>query len=158
MTNGQSLADGRLDDGELAWLARCADGGFGLIETCAAYVAFDGKAWDGELGIDRDDDLPGLTRLAERLRRGAALEIVQLFRGGVRATQRLSGEQVWSASSWQEDAPTCEVPRQAMVDDIARVIEQFAAAARRCQRAGFDGIELHGAHGCLLSQFLSATM
>ena len=158
MTNGQSLADGRLGDDELTWLARCADGGFGLIETCAAYVALDGKAWDGELGVDADDDLPGLTRLAERLRRGGGLAIVQLFHGGVRATQRLSGEQVWSASSWQEDAPTFEVPRPATERDIAGVIERFAAAAARCQIAGFDGIELHGAHGYLLSQFLSATM
>jgi 2,4-dienoyl-CoA reductase-like NADH-dependent reductase (Old Yellow Enzyme family) len=158
MTNGQSLADGRLGDDELAWLARCADGGFGLIETCAAYVGLDGKAWDGELGVDRDEDLPGLTRLADRLRRGGALAIVQLFHGGVRATRRLSGDQVWSASTWQEDAPTFEVPRPATADDIARAIEQFAAAARRCQLAGFDGIELHGAHGYLLSQFLSSTM
>ncbi|HEY0479635.1 MAG TPA: NADH:flavin oxidoreductase [Kofleriaceae bacterium] len=158
MTNGQSLPDGRLGDDELAWLARCADGGFGLIETCASYVSLDGKAWDGELGVDRDDDVPGLTRLAARIRRGGALALVQLFHGGVRATQRLSGEQVWSASTWQEDAPTFEVPRVATQDDLVRVIEHFAAAAHRVQRAGFDGIELHGAHGYLLSQFLSATM
>lgn len=158
LTNGQSLPDGRLGDDELAWLARRADGGFGLIETCAAYVGLDGKAWDGELGVDRDDDLPGLTRLAERLRRGGGLAIVQLFHGGVRATQRLTGEPVWSASTWREDAATFEVPRPATERDLARVIEQFAAAAARCQAAGFDGVELHGAHGYLLSQFLSATM
>ena len=64
----------------------------------------------------------------------------------------------WSASTWHEDAPTFEQPRPATGDDLARVIEQFAAAARRVQLAGFDGIELHGAHGYLLSQFLSATM
>src|ERR1043165_4594429 len=88
MTNGQSLPDGRLGDDELTWLARCADGGFGMIETCAAYVAQDGKAWDGELGVDRDDGIDGLTRLATRLRRGGALAIAQIFHGGVRATQR----------------------------------------------------------------------
>ena len=158
LTNGQSLPDGRLGDDELAWLARCADGGFGLIETCAAYVGLDGKAWDGELGVDRDDDLAGLGRLAARLRRGGGLAIVQLFHGGVRATQRLTGEQVWSATTWHEDTPAFEVPRPATELDLARVIEQFAAAAARCQAAGFDGVELHGAHGYLLSQFLSATM
>jgi 2,4-dienoyl-CoA reductase-like NADH-dependent reductase (Old Yellow Enzyme family) len=158
MTNGQSLADGTLGDDELAWLARCADGGFGMIETCAAYVGLDGKAWDGELGVDRDEDLAGLTRLATRLKRGGGLAIVQIFHGGVRATQRLSGEQVWSASTWHEDAPTFETPRPATEADLARVITQFADAAERTQRAGFDGVELHGAHGYLLSQFLSATM
>src|ERR1041384_4423783 len=110
MTNGQSLPDGRLGDDELAWLARFADGGCGLIETCAAYVGLDGKAWDGELGVDRDEDLPGLARVAARLKPGGALAMVQLFHGGVRATRRLSGEQVWSASTREEDAPTFEVP------------------------------------------------
>lgn len=158
MTNGQSLADGHLGEDELAWLARRADGGFGMIETCAAYVARDGKAWAGELGVDRDDGLPGLTRLASRLRRGGAAAIVQIFHGGVRAASALTGEQVWSASTWHEDGPTFEVPRTATAADVERVIEQFAAAAERCERAGFDGVELHGAHGYLLGQFLSRTM
>jgi len=158
MTNQQSLADGRLGEDELAFLARRADGGFGVVETCAAYVARDGKAWDGELGVDRDDQLPGLTRLADRIRRGGAVSIVQLFHGGVRAACRLTGEQVWSASTWHEDSPTFEPPRPATLADLERVIERFAEAAVRVQRAGFDGVELHAAHGYLLSQFLSRTM
>ncbi|HTR51280.1 MAG TPA: NADH:flavin oxidoreductase [Kofleriaceae bacterium] len=155
MTNLQSLADGALGDDEYNWLARRADGGFGLVETCASYVALDGKAWPGQLGCDRDDDAPGLARLAERLRRRGAIAIVQLFHGGVRATQKLTGAQVWSASTWREDSPDFEVPRAATADDLARVIDRFAAAAARVQAAGFDGVELHGAHGYLLGQFLS---
>jgi 2,4-dienoyl-CoA reductase-like NADH-dependent reductase (Old Yellow Enzyme family) len=158
MTNGQSLADGQLGEDEFRWLARRADGGFGLVETCAAYVSLDGKAWDGQLGIDRDDQLPGLSRLAARLRQTGAVAVVQLFHGGVRAASRLTGEQVWSASTWREDGPEFEVPREATAADLERVIEAFAAAARRAQIAGFDGVELHGAHGYLLSQFLSRTM
>ena len=158
MTNGQSLPDGRLGDDELHWLARRADGGWGMIETCAAYVARDGKAWAGELGVDRDEDLEGLTRLAARIKQGGAAAIAQLFHGGVRASSKLTGEQVWSASTWHEDSPGFETPRPATEADVARVIEQFAAAAARCERAGFDGVELHGAHGYLLTQFLSRTM
>jgi 2,4-dienoyl-CoA reductase-like NADH-dependent reductase (Old Yellow Enzyme family) len=158
MTNGQSLADGSLGDDELQWLARRADGGFGMVATCAAYVALDGKAWDGQLGVDRDDEVPGLARLAARLRGAGAAAIVQLFHGGVRATRRLTGEQVWSASTWEETGKSFEVPRPAVIADLERVIGQFADAAARAQRAGFDGVELHGAHGYLLSQFLSATM
>ncbi|MDB4954653.1 MAG: NADH-dependent flavin oxidoreductase [Myxococcales bacterium] len=157
MTNGQSLLDGRLGEDELQWLARRADGGFGLVETCAAHVSRDGKAWPGQLGVDHDDALPGLSRLAARIRRSGAASIVQLFHGGVRATAKLTGEQVWSASTWQEPAPDFEVPRAATEADIARVIEAFAAAAARAEAAGFDGVELHGAHGYLLSQFLSRT-
>jgi 2,4-dienoyl-CoA reductase-like NADH-dependent reductase (Old Yellow Enzyme family) len=155
MTNGQSLADGTLGEDEYLWLARRADGGFGLIATCAAHVAMDGKAWVGQLGIDRDASLPGLTRLAARLRRGGAAAIVQLFHGGVRAVSAVSGVPVWSASSFHEDSPGFEVPRAATSEDIERVIEQFAAASARAQRAGFDGVELHAAHGYLLGQFLS---
>ena len=158
MTNQQSLSDGALGEDELAWLARRADGGFGLIETCAAYVALDGKAWEGELGIDRDEDLPGLARIADRVHQAGSTAMVQLFHGGVRAAQALSGEQVWSASTWQEPAPDFETPRVATEADLERVIAQFAQAAERAEQAGFDGIELHGAHGYLLCQFLSATM
>jgi 2,4-dienoyl-CoA reductase-like NADH-dependent reductase (Old Yellow Enzyme family) len=158
MTNGQSLPDGDLGDDELAWLARRVDGGFGMIATCAAHVAQDGKAWAGELGIDDDARLPGLTRLAERLRARGGLGVVQLFHGGLRASRKHSGVQPWSASAHHEDGLTAEAPRPATEEDLARVIEQFAAAAARAERAGFQGVEMHGAHGYLLSQFLSTVM
>ncbi len=157
LTNLQSQADGLLGDDELAFLARRADGGFGLISTCASYVARDGKAWDGQLAIDRDECVSGLTRLATRLHDGGAACIVQLFHGGVRADPSLTGEQTWSASTWNEDAPTFTPPRVATTDDITRVIERFADGAARAEAAGFDGVELHGAHGYLLCQFLSRT-
>ncbi len=155
MTNGQSQADGLLGDDELNWLESRAAGGFGLITSCAAYVARDGKAWDGELGVDRDECIPGLTRLASAIKKHGSVAMVQLFHGGVRATQRLSGDQVWSASTWTEDHKDFEVPRVATEADILRAIESFAAAAERCEKAGWDGVELHGAHGYLITQFLS---
>lgn len=158
LTNLQSHADGLLADAELEFLARRADGGFGLISTCAAYVARDGKAWDGELGIDRDECLPGLTSLAARIHAGGAKAIVQLFHGGVRADSTLTGEPVWSASAFTDGAPEGVVPRPATEQDISTVIDRFVEAAARAQRSGFDGVELHGAHGYLLSQFLSRTM
>lgn len=157
LTNKQSQPDGVLGDAELAFLARRADGGFGLISTCAAYVAPDGKAWPGELGIDRDACVPGLTRLAARLHAGGARCIVQLFHGGARADRALTGEAPWSASAWRDDAQQV-APRAATADDLVRTIDAFVAAAARAEAAGFDGVELHGAHGYLLSQFLSRTM
>ena len=157
LTNVQSHADGLLGDAELEFLARRADGGFGLISTCAAYVARDGKAWDGELAIDRDACLPGLRRLATRLHDGGARAIVQLFHGGARADAKLTGETPWSASTWTEDRPGFVPPRTATADDVHRVTQQFAEAAARAEAAGFDGVELHGAHGYLLSQYLSRT-
>jgi 2,4-dienoyl-CoA reductase-like NADH-dependent reductase (Old Yellow Enzyme family) len=155
LTNKQSHADGLLGDRELAFLARRAVGGFGTITTCATYVSADGKAWDGELGIDRDACVEPLTRLTARIHDAGAVALMQLFHGGARADSALTGEQVWSASAWTDATAS---PRAATDDDIRRVIDHFVAAAVRARAAGFDGVELHGAHGYLLSQFLSSTM
>ncbi len=157
LTNGQSQPDGQLGDDELRWLERRAAGGFGVVATCAAYVDQDGKAWAGELGVDDDAGLPGLRRLASAITTHGGLAMVQLFHGGLRAAPEVSGLPTWSASAYHDDAPGFTTPRAATEDDLARVIDRFAAAARRCADAGFDGIELHGAHGYLLSQFLSAS-
>ncbi|MEO7997570.1 MAG: NADH:flavin oxidoreductase [Gemmatimonadaceae bacterium] len=148
MTNKQSHADGTLSDDEFNWLLSRADGGFGLVMTCAAHVAKDGQGWPGELGIYDDAQLPGLTRLASALRERGAASMVQIFHGGVRADVSVSGVQPWSASEH-------EGARAANETDITRVIQQFAKAAKRAETAGFDGVELHGAHGYLLTQFLS---
>ncbi len=153
LTNMQSNADGTLGDDELHFLAGRADGGFGLVETCAAYVAPEGKAWAGELGVHSDAMLPGLTRLAARIHQGGALAAVQLFHGGLRANPTVSGEPTWSASAYQEG--TTPAARAGTELDIENVIAAFAQAAQRCATAGFDAVELHGAHGYLLSQFLS---
>jgi 2,4-dienoyl-CoA reductase-like NADH-dependent reductase (Old Yellow Enzyme family) len=148
MTNQQSHLDGTLGDDELHWLFSRADGGFGIVETCAAHVAKDGQSWPGELGVFDDAHVPGLARLARGLRSRGAFGLVQLFHGGLRAAPAVSGSQPWSASEF-------EGARAATEEDLARVIAQFAAAARRAEEAGFDGVELHGAHGYLLNQFLS---
>lgn len=154
MTNMQSHADGSLAEDELRWLERRAAGGFGVIETCAAHVSQDGKGWDGELGIHDDAMLPGLTRLASALTAAGAVGLVQLFHGGVRANPQLTGAPVWSASAVEEGGV---LPREATEDDIAGAIRSFRDAAVRAHKAGFQGVELHGAHGYLFGQFLSAT-
>lgn len=152
MTNKQSHADGTLSDDEFAWLLARAS--FGIVTTCAAHVAKDGQGWDGELGVFDDAHVPGLTRLASALREAGALSLVQIFHGGVRAPSKLTGRQPWSASRFELDAPNFEVPRAATEDDIERTIDAFAQAARRSAEAGFEGVEIHGAHGYLITQFL----
>lgn len=160
LTNQQSHDDGALSDDELRWLELRAEGGFGIVETCAAHVALDGQGWPGELGVYDDRFVPRLSELSGALRRHGALSLVQLFHGGARSPSSLLGHAPWSASAFAVADPQSgfETPRAASADDIERVIAEFAAAARRCRDAGFDGIELHGAHGYLLCQFLSSTM
>ncbi len=138
MTNCQSEADGSLADAELRWLERRARGGFAITTTCAAHVSREGKGFPGQLGIYDDAQLPGLSRLASALREDETLGLVQIYHGGIRALE---------PRDWVRDASE---------DELRRVIEDFASAAVRAERAGFAGVEIHGAHGYLLPQFLSA--
>ena len=149
MTNKQSNDDGSLGEDERKWLFSRATAGFGLIETCAAHVSPDGQAWQGELGIFDDRLLPGLASLATGLKERGASSIAQIFHGGLRADPAVSGIPPWSASEGQG-------ARAATEEDIRRVSTQFVDAAVRAKTAGFDGVEIHGAHGYLFGQFLSA--
>ncbi len=156
LTNQQSHPDGHLSDEERRWLVRRAQGGFGLVWTCAAHVSKDGQGFPGQLGFFSDELLPGLTRFATELRAPGALAIAQLHHAGIRAPASLVGTPV-GPSSVQEDEskPVTPAPREATPEDIARISEDFLQAALRARRAGFDGVELHGAHGYWLGQLLS---
>lgn len=99
-----------------------------------------------------DDALvPGLRRLTDSLHAHGALVFAQIFHGGLRADPALTGERTWSANEVDGG------PRAATEEDLRRVIAQFADAAGRAHAAGMDGVEIHGAHGYLLTQFLSVT-
>jgi 2,4-dienoyl-CoA reductase-like NADH-dependent reductase (Old Yellow Enzyme family) len=156
MTNLQSNDDGTLSDDEYNFLVRRAKEDFGIIITCASHVSADGQGWKGELGIFDDKHLPGLTRLADGIHQCGSLGIVQIFHGGARSPETLTGKQPWSASAHTIGSAGKEtLIREATEDDIERTIEAFVQAAKRAYKAGFDGVELHGAHGYLLHQFLS---
>lgn len=156
LTNLQSNADGTLSEAEYRWLTRRAKEGFGIIFTCASHVSADGQGWAGELGIFNDVHLPGLTKLSNGIHQYGSLAIVQIFHGGARSPEKVTGKQPWSASAHSVTGSdkTTEV-REATEEDIENVTEAFTAAALRALAAGFDGVELHGAHGYLLHQFLS---
>ncbi len=151
LTNNQSHPDGRLSDDEFNWLTYRATGGFGLVMTCAAHVQRVGHAFPGQLGVFSDDHLPGLTRLAAAIKARDALSSVQLHHGGIRCPAALIGEQPRGPS---DDAETGA--RALTAAEVETLIEDFIAAAIRCEKAGFDGVELHGAHGYILCAFLSS--
>lgn len=150
LTNSQSHADGTLSDDERHWLTMRAQGGFGLTMTCAAHVQATGQGFPGQLGIFSDAHLPGLTRLADIIRSHGSLSAVQLHHAGMRSPAALIGTDPVSASA---DSKTGA--RAMTTAEVHEMIEAFIAAAVRAERAGFDGVELHGAHGYLLCQFLS---
>jgi 2,4-dienoyl-CoA reductase-like NADH-dependent reductase (Old Yellow Enzyme family) len=149
LTNTQSHPDGRLSDEELRWLALRARGGHGLTMTAASHVQAGGQGFPGQLGAFSDDHLPGLTRLAAALKAEGSLASLQLHHAGIRSPRELVGQPVGAS----DDA---ETGARAMTgDEVAQLVEDFAAGAARAERAGFDGIEVHGAHGYVLAQFLS---
>lgn len=149
LTNTQSHLDGTLSEDEIRWLVARARGGFGLVMTAAAYVSRAGNAWAGQLGVSDDAHLPALERLAREIKEHGAVSSVQLHHAGKRADTTVSGMPLVSAY----DEPAKEA-RALTTGEVEQVIEDFAAAARRAERAGFDGAEIHGAHGYLLTQFL----
>lgn len=150
LTNLQSHADGRLSDEEFRWLTFRAKGGFGLVMTCAAHVQRVGNGFPGQLGNFGDEHLAGLTRLAAEIKQLGSVSSVQLHHAGIRSPEALIGEKPVGPS---EDAETGA--RALSTAEVEQLAEDFIEAAVRAERAGFDGVELHGAHGYILCAFLS---
>lgn len=146
LTNLQSNGDGTLHEDEFRWLTRRA-GSFSLLSTCAAYVSDEGKAWDGQLGIAGKQHDEGLSRLAAAIAKTDSLGVVQLHHAGAKATLA----EVKLSTVDDESAGV----RGATASDLERVTDAFVAAARRAERAGFAGVEVHGANGYLFTQFLA---
>jgi 2,4-dienoyl-CoA reductase-like NADH-dependent reductase (Old Yellow Enzyme family) len=151
LTNQQSHADGTLSDEEFHWLTMRSQGGFSLTMTCAAHVQKGGQAFEGQLGIWSDAHLPGLARLAAGIRASGSLSAVQLHHGGRRAEPALSGEPGRAPFDDPETGATALT-----TSEVQLLRDDFIAAAVRAERAGFDGVELHGAHGYMLCSFLDA--
>lgn len=151
LTNSQSNPDGTLSDDEERWLTMRAAGGFGMTMTCASHVDPRGQGFAGQLGCFSDEHLPGLTRLASGIRAHGSVAIVQLHHAGRRAPAELIGT--------SPVAPADDASRGAKrmtTAEVHAVVDSFIGAAVRCDEAGFDGVELHGAHDYLLCQFLNA--
>ena len=147
LTNCQSGEDGIMSDEEYHWLTLRAQGGFGLVTTCASHVMADGKGFPGQMGCFSDAHLPGLQRLATGLRDGGAVSSLQIHHAGIRA---VPGTDIVGPSA---DAAT---GARALTDvEVEDAITAFVAAAQRAEIAGFDGVQIHGAHGYLIAAFLS---
>jgi len=150
LTNTQSHTDGRLSDDEFHWLEMRAKGGFGLTMTCAAHVQANGQGFPGQLGVFSDVHLEGLTRLANAIKSQNSVAILQLHHAGMRSPEDLIGGQPVCPSDMEKH--NARALTSAEIDDL---VEDFILAALRSEQAGFDGVEIHGAHGYILSQFLS---
>jgi 2,4-dienoyl-CoA reductase-like NADH-dependent reductase (Old Yellow Enzyme family) len=154
------LADGQgfVTDEAIAYYRARAAGGVGLVTVEMACPETAGRHRQRELGIHDDRFLPGLARLVAAIKEDGASACIQLGHGGGHTRADIAGEPPIAPSaiphSVFERTNETVVPLEMTLDRIAETTMAFAAAAARAQAAGFDCVEVHGAHGYLLSQFL----
>ncbi|MDB5616657.1 NADH-dependent flavin oxidoreductase [Tardiphaga sp.] len=158
MTTWAGNTDGTVSDEELAYY-RARSNGVGLVITGCSHVTANGIGFTGEFASHSDRFIPGLRRLAEAAKSGGAPAILQIFHAGNKAAPALvTGSDVVSASAVAVPAGPFNpalTPRALIDDEIRAVITAFGEATRRAIKAGFDGVELHGAHGFLIQNFFS---
>lgn len=155
MTTAQSEPDGRLSAAEAAWLGQLGEDGYGLLLTCAAAISRDSIAFPNQLSFGDDRVIADLAPLTARMRAAGTLPLAQLCHGGSRALPALTGRPARSASAYPLPVPGWVEPIPFTADELAQLVDAHVAAARRAAAAGFGGVELHGAHGYLFTQFLS---
>ena len=151
LTNTQSHEDGVLSDDEYYWLTKRAQGGFGITMSCASHVQDVGKGFPGQLGIFDDKHIKGLTKLTTEIKEHHSLAIAQLHHAGMRSPEELIDTQPVCPS---DDSNTGA--RALTFDEVIQLRNDFISAAVRAQKSGYQGVEIHGAHGYILSQFLSS--
>ena len=134
--------------------ARGARGGAGLIICGATYSEITGKQDEHQLGADCDEWLPALRQIADAIHANGAKAAVQLNHAGRYSWKSVTGVHPVAPSPIYTQY-TKLVPRELATTEVEQVIANFADAALRCKRAGFDAVELLGATGYLISQFLS---
>ncbi|HSN10488.1 MAG TPA: NAD(P)/FAD-dependent oxidoreductase [Propionibacteriaceae bacterium] len=146
--------DGSVTDELIAYHVARARGGVALILAEAAYVHRGGKGFPHQLGIHDDALIPGLRRLTTAVHEAGAKIGVQLYHGGRQASVEQAGGTLVAPSPI-----ACQVvkvmPHELTVEEIGELVVAFVRAGERAQEAGFDAVEVHGAHGYLINEFLS---
>ena len=131
---------------------KSAGGYIGLLIVEHSYVSPEGKAHKGQLSISKDEDLAGLERIVSIVHNNGTRIMAQINHAGAAAMPSENGLELLSASAVRVKNDTPKAMDQA---DIEKVIADFTKAALRAKKAGFDGVEIHSAHGYLLNQFYS---
>lgn len=154
MTTGMATEDGGVTDRHIKHYATRAKGGVGLIILEHTYISEEGKLHKGQTGLYDDKLIPGLKHLVEAIHIGGAKVIIQLTHWGGKTSRIITGKQPAGPSNIILP-DSSEVPRSLTIPEIKTLTVKFGEATYRAVEAGFDSVELHGAHGSLLCQFLS---
>ena len=144
-------SDGVIIDRNVRHYTDRSQGGPGIIINEATAVWKEGRLAPFQLGIWSDGHIPGLSRIAEVVKKNNALSLIQIHHAGL-----ISPESVTTTPGGPSADENKPGSRSLSIDEIHIIRDAFIAAALRAKKAGFDGVELHGAHGYLLSQFASS--
>jgi len=160
MVTGHAGPDGKVTDTHIAWYEARARGGVGLIIVEFTAVMQSGAVAPVALGMWDDSLIPGFQELTNKVHACDARIFLQLSHAGRQTNKAFTGGRLSvapSAISCPMGEPmTKEIPKELDLEEIEEIIDRFGQAARRAREAGFDGVEVHGAHGYLISAFMSA--
>lgn len=158
MTTWASNDDYTVSDDEVKYYRKRVDG-VGLVITGCTHVQPNGIGFTNEFAAYDDKFIPSLRKLADAAKSGGAPALLQIFHAGNKALPDLAPNgDVVSSSAVETEATAFApsvLPRELSHDEILNVIHAFAETTRRAIEAGFDGVEVHGAHGFLLQNFFS---
>ena len=146
-----ALEEGIVSNRNVEHYHRLARGGAGIIVTEATAVMREGRLADFQLGIWNDGQIAGMRRIASAVKNEGALSLLQIHHAGL-----ISPPSVISEPAGPSPDPKNPGSRALTLTEIESIRDAFIAGAARAEKAGFDGIELHGAHGYLLNQFASS--
>jgi 2,4-dienoyl-CoA reductase-like NADH-dependent reductase (Old Yellow Enzyme family) len=144
--------DGTAKDSLLNCMATLAKGEIGLVITGHSHVTLEGQAGPGQLGIYSDAMMDSLKQVVLAVRENGGAVAVQLAHAGIRGIGKDQYSPLGPSDLFEEKVKKASAMT---IEDIKRTVKAFGDAAQRAVKAGFDAVEIHGAHGYLLSQFLS---
>ncbi len=155
MATEKSDVGGRISQALIDYYREKSRGGYiSLIITEHSFIRQDGKASEFQLSAASDSVVDGLKQLAEVIQQNGSKAVLQINHAGSAASKEVTGLTPLAPSAIPNPR-TENMPRELAPDEIADVIGAFQAAAQRAKEAGFDGVEVHSAHGFLLNQFFS---
>jgi 2,4-dienoyl-CoA reductase-like NADH-dependent reductase (Old Yellow Enzyme family) len=153
LTHNMSKDNGDLSPDEIAWLAQCSKGGFGMLITAATSVSNSGRSWKGQPSLTNDSQIDQYKKIAQTAVSNHAITIVQLHHGGLRTDRQLSHSNPVSPSDVKPDNYHPDGVSELKPYEIEVLISDFVNAAKRAYKAGINGVEIHAAFNFLLSNF-----
>lgn len=155
MATAKAEADGKVSQAILDYYAEKSAGGhIGLVIIEHSFIRGEGKASENQLSVADDSVIAGLKKLADIIRLNGSKSVVQINHAGSAAVGEVIGTTPVGPSAVANPRKG-GIPREVTRQEIAEIVAAFRDAARRVKAAGFDGVEIHSAHGYFLNQFFS---